>query len=192
MQNKLTIQHHDINKKCDNLNQKFQHLLEVVDINDFFEKSLDFLSAFKSIIDNNKKSGKKLRQNAFGMYVINLRNYQQHHESEYQDSIQKNSGIRIGGNAILLDSNSYLSAGKIICNGNSAENVQISLGRTLSIDGGDTLERRFEITNPFNFSYKFDGKTYFGYDKTPPAPNFYQILSTATNVLITQMKKTSK
>lgn len=190
MQNKLTIQQHDINKKCDNLNQKFKHLLEIVDINDFFEKSLDFLSAFKSIIDNNKKIGNNLRQNDFGMYVINLRNYQQHHESEYQDSIQKNSGVLIGGNAIFLDSNSDLSAGKIICNGNRAENVQISSGRTLNIDGGDTLERRFKITNPFNFSYKFQGKTIYGYVKSPPAPNFYQILQIATNVLITQMKIT--
>lgn len=192
MQNKLTIKKHDINKSCENLEQKFKSLLITVDINDFFEKSLDFLSAFKSIIDNNKKIGKKLRQNAFGMYVINLRNYQQHHEYKYKKTIEENSGIFIGGNAIFLDSSSNFSANKVICNGNSAENVRISSGRTLSIDGGDTLERRFEINNPFNFSYKFQKQTIYGYDKTPPAHNFYQILQIATNVLITQMKKTSK
>lgn len=187
MQNKLTIKQHDINKSCENLEQKFQNLLIAVDINDFFEKSLDFLSSFKSIIDNNLNIKANLKNNDYVRYVVNLRNYQQHHEANYIETIENNSYVRIN-NFVRIGSNATFTANNTSFNGTIVPNIEISSGRTLNIDGGDTLERRFEIKNPFNFSYTFLGKTYFGYDKTPPAPSFYQILRTATDNLINQMK----
>lgn len=191
MQNKSTIQQHDINKKCENLEQKLQNLLIAVDINDFFDKSLAFLSSFKSIVDNNSKIRTNLKNNNFAIYVINLRNYQQHHEDSYEKTIESNSHININ-NCMCVGSKATVVANNSTFNGTTVKNLEISSGRTLNIDGGYSLERRFEITNPFNFSYKFQGKTYVGYDKTPPAPSFYQILRTATDNLIVQIKENTK
>lgn len=153
MQNELTIQQHDANKKCDNLTQKFQRLLDVVDINDFFEKSLEFLSLFKSIIDNNPNIRKNLEKDVFVLYVINLRNYQQHHESSYKETIEKNSVTNIGGNAIVVGSRGTLFVGITNCNGQSESNIKIINGR--NINGGNSVERKFEINYPFNFNYTY-------------------------------------
>lgn len=187
MNNELKIQH-DTSKKCESIKQKFRSLLDVVDINDFFEKSLDFLSLFKSIIDNNPNIRKNFKKDVFVMYVINLRNYQQHHEERYKETIENNSHINIH-DYVHVDSNSTVVINNCRFDGISVPNLEVSSGRTLNMDGGDSLERRFKITNPFNFSYKFQKQTIYGYDKTPPAHNFYDILYKATVSLIGQMKK---
>lgn len=183
------VKNHDIDKTIENLENSFNSLCNAKDLNDFDTKSLNYLSSFKSVIDNNENIKKNLSNNSYVQYVIKLRNYQQHHKSKYINTIESYSSIQYGGNHI--GSKGKMMIGKSICDGETADNLHVESGRNIN---NTKANLKFTVTSVFNFSYVNQrGSTVNGYKLKDPKfknqENFYQVLYDATNALISRLKE---